>query len=194
MNYLAHFHLARRHDDWIAGALLGDFVKGPLHLIESPLLREGIQLHRRIDAFSDVHPLRAQFASLLPNNFRRYAGILLDVCCDYWLTRYWAQFETQLLPDFAQRVYAVLERHPQQISEPAALMAQRLDEFDVLTRYGDREVVAETLVRIGARLRRDNPLRYVRGDIDIYLAASESIFLALYPQLIAHVDALGINN
>ena len=56
MNYLAHFHLSHGNDDWMTGALLGDFVKGPLKGERSKALEQGILLHRKIDAFTDRHP------------------------------------------------------------------------------------------------------------------------------------------
>jgi acyl carrier protein phosphodiesterase len=188
VNYLAHFHLARGNDNWIAGALLGDFVKGPLSSALPGPLREGIQLHRHIDAFSDAHPLRAQFAKTLPAEYRRYAGIMLDVCCDYWLSRHWSKFETQALGAFAARIYAVLQANSAQMPAPAARMTQRLIEHEVLTRYNDVTVVAATLDRIGWRLRRDNPLRHLDAEFERYLRGAEPIFSELYPQLLARVD------
>lgn len=188
MNYLAHFHLARADDGWIAGALLGDYIKGPLATDWPSQLRYGIQLHRRIDAFTDTHPLRGEFARRLPDSYRRYAGIVLDVCCDHWLSVHWAQFEAQPLPDFSARIYGVLQGHLQQMPAPAARMAQRLVEHDVLLQYHDAAVVAATLERIGWRLRSDNPLRGIGAELDEYLAAAESIFTELYPQLLTQFE------
>lgn len=192
MNYLAHFHLARGDDNWIAGALLGDFVKGPLSTTLPQPLRDGIQLHRHIDAFSDAHPLRAEFAKKLPADFRRYAGIVLDVCCDYWLSHRWSTFETQSLDDFAVRIYAVLQASRAQMPAPAARMAQRLIEHNVLTRYNDGAVIAATLKRIGWRLRRANPLRHLGAELESYLLAAEPVFVELYPQLLARVDLFSV--
>ena len=55
MNYLAHFHLAARlasergeeGDGLLIGALLGDYVKGPLRGDYPDDWEEGIRLHRR---------------------------------------------------------------------------------------------------------------------------------------------------
>jgi acyl carrier protein phosphodiesterase len=188
VNYLAHFHLARADDGWIAGALLGDYIKGPLAADWPSPLRHGIQLHRRIDAFTDTHPLRLEFARHLPDNCRRYAGIVLDVCCDHWLSVHWARFEAQSLPDFSARIYAVLQANLMQMPAPAARMAQRLAEHDVLLQYRDAAVVAATLERIGWRLRNDNPLRAIGAELDAYLAAAEPIFSELYPQLLTQFE------
>jgi acyl carrier protein phosphodiesterase len=190
VNYLAHFHLARGDDSLIAGALLGDFVKGPLAESMPLPLRRGIELHRQVDALSDRHPLRAQFARKLPDNYRRYAGILLDVCCDHWLSRHWSAFEPRSLGEFSARIYAVLQSTLPAMSPAAARMAQRLIEHDVLARYDDVAVIASTIERIGWRLRRDNPLRSVGAELPLYLNYAEPVFIELYPQLLAQVDAV----
>ena len=54
MNYLAHFHLAGEQPAMIKGALLGDFVKGPLRGQFDAATERGIELHRNIDAFSAI--------------------------------------------------------------------------------------------------------------------------------------------
>ena len=188
MNYLAHFHLARGDDDWIVGALLGDYIKGPLSSELPSRLRHGIQLHRRIDAFTDTHLLRCEFARHLPDSYRRYAGIVLDVCCDHWLSMHWLQFETKSLSDFSGHVYGVLQNNLMQMPEPVARMAQRLVEHDVLMQYHDVVVVAATLKRIGWRLRSDNPLRCIDAEFAEYLAAAEPVFNELYPELLTQFE------
>ena len=54
MKYLAHFHLAGIDEGLISGALLGDFVKGPLRGDFDAAVERGISLHRNIDAFSEL--------------------------------------------------------------------------------------------------------------------------------------------
>lgn len=191
MNYLAHFHLAAlqtggEREDWLVGALLGDFVKGPLRGEWPVGWERSIQLHRRIDACSDRHPLRRDAALLFPVEYRRYAGIALDVCGDYVLSRHWPRFYDRPLPEFAAEVYAALARHRRQLPAPATRMAARLMDYDVLNIYHHWDTVTGTLTRIGTRLRRANPL----GDTDALtelLPQLEANFLAYYPELIAEV-------
>ena len=188
MNYLAHFHLARANDDWIIGALLGEYVKGPLRGEWPAAWEEGMRLHRHIDAWSDQHQLRAQFAREIPAEYRRYAGIVLDVYCDHWLALHWRNFHDETLPHFAQRVYALLLQQRAQMPLPAARMAQRLIDHDVLCLYSEWETVAAVWKRIGERLRRANPLHRAGAELLPYRAQAESIFLALYPQLMAQME------
>ena len=60
MNYLAHLHLGGSQPAQLLGSLYGDFVKGPLNGRWPAQIEAAIRLHRRIDAFTDSHPLQAR--------------------------------------------------------------------------------------------------------------------------------------
>ncbi|EEF21876.1 Acyl carrier protein phosphodiesterase, putative [Ricinus communis] len=183
MNYLAHFHLASADDDWLVGALLGDFVKGPLRGDWPAGWEKGIRLHRRIDALSDQHPLRAELAAALPPDWRRYTGIVLDVCCDHWLSRDWTRWHDAPLPVFAERVYAVLADVESGLPAPAQRFAGRLRDYDMLNGYRDVAAVPATLQRIGARLRHDNPLRHAGAECTAVAARLHDGFEDFYGDL-----------
>lgn len=183
MNYLAHFHLARADDDWLIGALLGDFVKGPLRGELPAGWEQGIRLHRRIDALSDNHPLRTQLNAALPAEYRRYSGIVLDVCCDHWLSRSWATFHAEPLPQFAESVYRLLTDHHAQLPAAAQRFARRLCEYDLLCGYADWEAVPATLARISTRLTRANPLATAGVVLKPIAAALEPDFPEFYMRL-----------
>lgn len=191
MNYLAHFHLARAHDDWLVGALLGDYVKGPLRGELPAGWEEGIRLHRKIDAISDRHPLRGQLASALPPEWRRYAGIVLDVCCDHWLSQQWDTWHPQPLPQFAAEVYRVLQRHHDTLPDSSRRFAQRLCDYDMLNGYRDWDAVPATLRRIGTRLRPGNPLLRASADLIAAAAPLRGGFSGFYRELQNELTAQG---
>lgn len=158
MNHLAHFHLAAPEPEWMVGALLGDFVKGPLRGEWPAGWEQGIRLHRRIDALSDTHPQRRSLARALDPSLQRYAAILLDVYGDYWLTCHWSEFSSEPLAAFAADVYALLRQESPQLPGPAQQFCQRLIRYDLLGIYGEWSAVEGTLKRISQRLRHPNPL------------------------------------
>lgn len=79
MNYLAHLHLGGQRPGQLLGSLYGDFVKGRLQGQFAPEVEAAIQLHRRIDVFTDRHPLVDIALGRFSDTRRRYAGIVLDV-------------------------------------------------------------------------------------------------------------------
>ena len=74
MNYLAHIYLARYSDDAMLGALLGDFVKPHSGARFSATIEAEIRTHRKIDAFTDSHPLILEAKARFEGPRRRYAG------------------------------------------------------------------------------------------------------------------------
>lgn len=194
MNYLAHFHLAacaRQTPDpqgLLVGALLGDFVKGPLRGDWPADWERGIALHRRIDALTDSHPEVRSLLQVLPPDYRRYGGIMLDVCFDYCLARHWRNFHGAALPDFAQQVYGVLGMHESAMPLPAAKQARRLAQYDVLLAMGQWHTVENMLALIGQRLKRSNPLADCAPMLQERLPDIEAHFLRLYPQLTELLD------
>lgn len=185
MNFLAHFHLAWPDEGLVLGGLEGDYVKGPLRGTLPRDLERGIKLHRAIDAYTDGHPLIMQLRRGLPVSLRRYAGILIDLSFDHYLSRHWSHFSALPLADFNNEVYRTLTAGESMLSEDAKRMSARLIEFDVLNLYQEWGSVLATAARIGQRLKRHNAL--VQDDLDREFSPArellEQAFLNFYPQL-----------
>ncbi len=184
MNFLAHFHLAWPDELLVLGGLQGDFHKGPLPGNLNPDLQAGVALHRAIDAYTDSHVEIATLRRMFPAELRRYAGILIDLCFDHILARQWDNYSTVPLDQFINETYSLLAQHSGLLSEGAALMASRIREYDLLTRYQHWETITASAAHIGQRLRRENPL-HKAGDLLLPLLPElERSFAVFYPQLV----------
>lgn len=183
MNYLAHFHLAWPDEGLIAGGLEGDFAKGLLRGRLPPSVERGVKLHRAIDAYTDGHPLILQLRRELPPGLRRYAGILIDLSFDHFLSLHWSRFSAVPLDDFSAAVYRILQTHEGALSEDARRMARRLVEHNILMLYQRWETVPATAARIGQRFRRSNPFLDLDRELSPARDAIERTFLNFYPQL-----------
>ncbi len=190
MNYLAHFHLAGDHPAMLQGALLGDFVKGPLRGQYGDEVERGISLHRKIDAFSNGAEEVKQASQALPPELQRYAGIVTDVVFDYFLSRYWRRFHSQHLPGFAQSVYQAIAPAMEDWPVPAQRFSRRMMEYDLLSNYGDWATIERVLESIGLRLSRDNPLAGAADKVQPKLKQLEQDFFQFYPRLQAYSHQL----
>lgn len=183
MNYLAHFHLAWPDEGLVAGGLEGDYYKGPMRGELPEPIERGVKLHRAIDAYTDGHPtiqaLRAEF----PAHLRRYAGILIDLSFDHYLSRHWSAFSDIALPEFNEQIYRSLRSHETQLSAGSRRMLSRLEEYDILGLYVNWETVPASAKRIGERFRRYNPFTDLERDLAAAKASLEPAFLDFYPQL-----------
>lgn len=183
MNFLAHFHLAWPHPGLIAGGLEGDYYKGPVGDDLLPAIADGVVLHRAVDAFTDSHPIVAELRREFPDSLRRYAGILIDLSFDHYLTRNWTLYSALELTAFNEQAYSALDSHARDLSQGAQRMHLRLREYDILNCYHRWQNVTASASRIGERLRRGNPLRNVAPGLDPLRPSLEAAFLEFYPQL-----------
>ncbi|KAF1052379.1 MAG: Acyl carrier protein phosphodiesterase [Stenotrophomonas maltophilia] len=186
MNYLAHLHLGGPAPAQLLGSLYGDFVKGPLAGRWPADIEAAIRLHRRIDAFTDAHPLILAAKTRFPQARRRLAGVLLDVFFDHCLARDWAQFSAEPLGHFTQRVYGVLGATPA-LPERLARIAPRMAAQDWLGSYRDFAVLEDVLTGMSRRLSRPELLAGAWEElVERYEPLSED-FQAFYPQLLSYV-------
>ena len=185
MNFLAHFHLAWPDEGLIVGGLEGDYAKGLLRGQLPRPLERGVQLHRAIDAYTDSHPLIQQLRRELPPDLRRYAGILIDLSFDHYLSQHWSQFSSVSLPDFSATVYRILNEHESALSDGARSMAVRLAQHDLLTLYQQWDTVTAAAARIGQRFKRRNPFLDLDRELAPAREALERTFLDFYPQLLS---------
>ena len=135
MNFLAHFQLAWPDEGLVLGALEGDYYKGPLGSELPEGLARGVRLHRAIDAYTDQHPTVAALRRNFPKGLRRYAGILIDLSFDHYLTQHWHTFNTRELTEFNREVMRTLNGGSDALSSGSQRMLARLDEFDILNCY-----------------------------------------------------------
>ncbi|MBD9414348.1 DUF479 domain-containing protein [Pseudomonas sp. PDM16] len=182
MNYLAHLHLGGDAPDQLLGSLYGDFVKGPLAGRFPAEIEARIQLHRRIDAFTDRHPLVEQARARFPAERRRTSGILLDLFFDHCLARDWAEFADEPLGQFTERVYQVLAAQPE-LPERLAFIAPRMAAQDWLGSYADFAVLEQVLLGMSRRLSRPQMLDGAMGELERLYEPLSDDFRDFYPQL-----------
>jgi len=192
MNYLAHLYLARPDPEAMLGALLGDFVFGLAALdAYSPMERREILLHRRVDRYTDEHPLVAGSRRLFGEGRRRYAGIALDVYYDHCLARDWHRYSDIPLDAFTAPFYRYLLARLDALPERLRRIAPPMVAHDWLGSYRERDSVDRAVTRIATRLSR-NGERLVEclDDLRRHEREIAAAFDAFFPQLVAHMAEL----
>lgn len=111
MNFLAHLYLSGDNPMIQIGNFIGDHVKGRNYLKYAPDIQQGIILHRKIDAYTDSHPIVKESSKRLSGNYGRYAGIVMDVFYDYFLATNWDRYSDVKLSKYVTRVHKTLLRN-----------------------------------------------------------------------------------
>lgn len=193
MNYLAHLYLSEPNEDALLGSLMGDFVKGPLDDRYGAAITHAIALHRKIDSFTDAHPVVKLSKSRISAERRRYAGIMVDMFYDHFLSKYWSEFSAEPLAAFTQRVYGVLERRRDIMPERLRRMAPLMAGEDWLGSYVEIDSIHTALDRVGRRLKRENRLLDSADELVGNYDRLEADFRAFLPEVLqfAHSHADG---
>jgi acyl carrier protein phosphodiesterase len=192
MNWLAHLFLSEPNPGFRIGNLLPDMV-GPAAL--SGLPREflrGVRQHRRIDAFTDSHPIVRRSMVRVGQEYRRFAGIFVDIFYDHFLSREWPGLTHVPLPEFTNEIYASFEEHRQHIPPEAHLPLAKMKAENWLGSYGDLPGVSTTLGRIGLRLRRPTQLAEGAAILEADYAGFHADFNEFFPELANHVRTAAI--
>ena len=189
MNDLAHLLLASHSDAAMLGAFLGDFVKGRDYLAFAPEIRRDILVHRRVDSFTDNHPVVREAREKFAPSRRRFAGIALDVFFDHVLAREWQRYGEGTLDQFTGRVYRMFEHHAALMPASARDIASRMAQQDWLGAYAQREGLERALAGIGRRLSRHGEhLAACAQDLREHDTALVTGFHRLFPELRRQVD------
>jgi acyl carrier protein phosphodiesterase len=183
MNYLAHLYLADASEEFLIGSFLGDFVKGSIGDQYRPEIRSGIQFHRKIDIFADNHEKTVASRNLFGREKRRFAGIILDICYDHFLSTHWSEYSDTGLTEFIAHAYALLQKYQDIYPKRLKSVLPRLIRQNWLGTYITLEGVEITLNRIARRISRKNSLEGSLSEIRSNYAELETNFLAFFPDL-----------
>jgi acyl carrier protein phosphodiesterase len=184
VNFLAHAYLADGSDESLVGSLMGDFVKGPLDGRHGPGLTRALVLHRRVDSYTDAHPVVVGSRARVSLARRRYAGILVDLFYDHFLARHWKDYSDLSLEAFTAGVYATLRHNHALLPERLQLMAARMAAMDWLASYRDVDAIGLALDRMGERLKRGNALLGSAAELASNYDAFEADFRVFFPDVV----------
>jgi len=189
VNFLTHLFLSRNNPELLVGNLMGDFVKGGLDARFPPGIKQGILLHREIDAFSvqNDHFLRSK--RRLDQSFGHYRGVLVDLFYDHFLAANWKDYADMPYPVFISDAWRVLRAHKEFLPDKL----KRIMPFmfrNWLPSYGNISGIDAVLRRMSLfRLKRVNPLRKGAEALNRHYEGLYDDFRKFLPELIAFSES-----
>jgi acyl carrier protein phosphodiesterase len=192
LNYLAHLLLAEDDSLSRVGNLLGDFVTGRPEALELPLrVVQGIVRHRAIDRFADEHPVTARLKALVAPERRRFAGVIVDLVHDHFLTRHWENFSPIPFREFIDACNGALRDHLELLPPALADTLEERIADDWLGHYGTDEGLDDVFHRVSLRHPGFAPIRGAIDDLRLYRVKFEDGFREFFPALQDWVRGLG---
>ena len=191
MNYLAHLALAPNTDAARVGNLLGDFVKGTEHSLRElyPVeIVDGIILHRAIDKYTDNHPAFLASKKLLAVERQRYAGVVVDLIYDHFLSIHWNDFYDQPLDDFIEEMYTTIDEKKEWQLGTLKDAFPYMKSQNWLGSYGTIENITLTFLRVSSRSRFTTLIKDTHLDLEKHYDEFETYFEEIYRDLIKFVE------
>jgi acyl carrier protein phosphodiesterase len=181
MNYLFHLFLSGDDPEILTGNFMGDFVKGPLGDAYPPRLRQGIELHRRIDSFARDQDHFNRSRLRIDPSFGLYRGILVDLYYDHFLARSWSTWSQEPLEDYLTRVRKMVESYRPHLPERLREIVPIIFE-DLLPSYREPAGVGRALERMSSRIKRANPLAAGGAELTRHYDDLQEDFLGFIPE------------
>lgn len=187
MNFLAHAYLSGDNQKLMLGNFIADFVKGraALELFDEEI-KQGIFLHRAIDAFTDSHPVVSESKNRLRPKYRHYAAVIVDVFYDHFLARSWRDWHDEPLDQFVSRTYATISQHTAILPESVKAFFPYMVRGNWLLNYARVEGIGRTLSGMAARTPYESKMDEAVKDLVESYPAFESEFRLFFPELVDH--------
>lgn len=189
MNHLGHLFLSSDDPLVITGNFMGDEVKGRDLSRFGPELQRGIRLHRAIDSFTDAHPSLRAGRERVRAHAGRYAGVVMDIFCDHLLASQWSRWHPEPLPDFAQRMYALLNTHQALMPEATRYMLSFMVGRDWLTNYASIEGIGRSLHGLSIRVPSGSAMSGAEEVLAEHISAYQAEFDIFLPAIRVHTEA-----
>lgn len=188
MNFLAHLYLSGDHPKRMVGNFIADFVKGRQALLSyEPEIVEGIRLHRSIDEFTDSHPIVAQSKNRLRPTYRHYSGVIVDIFYDHFLARLWDHYHPDVLPDYADKAYSLLEQHVPVMPKEAGWMLPYMIKGNWLVNYAHIDGIHRALSGMARRTPYESRMEEAARDLRAHYSDFQAEFADFFPSLQQHV-------
>lgn len=153
MNFLAHAYLSFNHPQLLVGNMISDFVKGSSRYSYPPQVQAGIELHRRIDAYTDSHAATKEAKEVFRKAYRLYSGPITDILYDYFLANDTGVFTDNSLLQFTYDTYQILEQNDTILPLHFTTILPYMKSQNWLYHYKTRDGIAKSLQGLVRRSR-----------------------------------------
>lgn len=188
MNFLAHLFLSGNNRDIKIGNFITDHIKGkiPSHYNEDIL--KGIELHKKIDRYTDNHPIVKQSIKRLRPRYKHYSSVIIDLYYDHFLALKWNQYTNIPLDEFARDTYFMLNQHYDILPAKTQRILPYMIKQNWLSGYRDINVMNNVFFGMSQRTRFNSGMENATIELIQYHHEFEEEFTAFFPQIIQYIQ------
>ncbi len=188
MNFLAHAHLSGDNDALLFGNFVADSVKGNELNRYHQDVKNGIVLHRKIDRFTDLHPVVSVSKDKIRQYFGLYSGIVVDIFYDHFLAANWNLFSPVELSEFSTNVYKILAKRFLLLPSRTLRILPFLIAQNWLSSYANLTDLKRVFYGMDRRTRFRSGMSGAVEVLQQNYKNLEKDFFLFYPELIKYVN------
>lgn len=190
MNFLAHQFLSGNDDDLKIGNFIADSVKGtpPASLGQGVI--KGITLHRRIDSYTDSHPIVLKSIKRLRDRHGKFAGVVVDICYDHFLAKNWSAYSNKELWEYVNGCYALMLKHNKELPVRIQEMLPYMVKGNWLYNYRTLDGIDRVFKGMARRTQFDSNMSSAMKDLWMDYQEYEAEFSEFFPEIRAYVQSL----
>ncbi len=183
MNFLSHLYLSGNSEGLIIGNFIADSVKGNAINDFPEEIRKGIILHRKIDTYTDSHPIVEQSKIRLREKYKKYAGVIVDIYYDHYLAINWSDYSTENFHTYTQNIYALIKQNRQHLPPKSAMFTKYMLEHNILSAYAKLEGIEKVLLGMSRRTTFESNMEHAIKDLKEHYNLFENEFKLFFPKL-----------
>ncbi len=180
MNFLAHSYLSPPIPLVRLGNTFGDFVKGSLMQGVHPDVVKGVLLHRRIDTFTDNHPITQECKKIFINQMGLFSGIVVDMVYDHFLAKNWAKYSSVTLNEYAQNLYKDFDNQQDNLPEKVCQVVPYMKAQNWILAYQSIEGLEKILKQMSQRISNKKELNSCIPLVVLHEKSIESMFFEFF--------------
>lgn len=188
MNVLAHIYLSGDSDEIIIGNYIGDYVRGRNYADYPENIRKGILLHRRIDSFTDRHPVVHRSKLLFSSRYHKYSGVIIDILYDHFLTKEWDFFSRKPIESVTYNFYMAMVNNfeilPDKVKDsfPSFIIHNWIESYQTV------RGIKNVLKTMSRQTSLPDETRFAIKTLKKNYFSLQDDFMEFFPQLINYVE------
>lgn len=188
MNYLAHVFLSCDNEAVLLGNFMADMIKNSeYHLLDDDL-KLGVELHRKIDSYTDQHKATRRVTAVLRNRHHKYAPVVADVLFDYIFAKNWSKYSDIPLDIFIKKTYDKINKNLHRIPERVRPRVERMINGKFLHKSVSIEGLIYTFEKLDIRTKFKSDFTTALVDLEINQDLIEENFHLLFQDLVSEVS------
>ena len=183
MNYLAHLYLSGDNEHLMLGNFIADHIKGNKTQRFSQDIKKGIELHRKIDYYTDHHPESIKTRDRLHERHHKYAGVVADIYYDHFLAVHWRKYSKINLSNYVSYCYGILLRNYSILPSKTKRVLPFIIMQNWLTNYRSFDGLNRTFELMSRRVKYKSEIQDAVADLKKDYKKYNREFLNFFPDI-----------